>query len=94
MAKIDVITVKLVCHIPIGTSNRKSLNEAYDEAEGLIVDAGNLGFFTTEPELRHNRVAAPPPKPEPEDAEPPDDYDDGLDIPENLRRAPKSAAAE
>ncbi len=59
MSKIDVITVKLTCHIPIGPSNRKSLEEAYDTAEGLIAAAGDLGFFTTAPELRHNRVAAP-----------------------------------
>lgn len=63
--KINVITVKLTVHIPIGPSNRKALEEAYDTAEGLISDASDLGFFATEPELRHNRVTAPKPGPNP-----------------------------
>ncbi len=59
--KIDVITVTLKLHIRIGPSRRKALEEAYDTAEGLIADASKLGFFATEPDLRHNRVTAPVP---------------------------------
>ncbi len=89
MPKIDVITVKLTVHIRIGTSNRKALEEAYDTAEGLIEDAGGLGFFATDPELRHNRVTAPEPKAS-------DPAADNLELPENLRRTkkPEQAAAE
>ena len=86
MPKIDVITVKLTVHIRIGTSNRKALEEAYDTAEGLIEDAGGLGFFATDPELRHNRVTAPEPKASAPAA-------DDLEPPANLRRTAKAQSA-
>ena len=91
MAKIDVITVKLVCHIPVDRSDAAAVLAAYDTAQGLCVAAEGLGQTTWEKRL--NRVTAPPPKPKPEATED-NPTDDGLDIPENLRRAPKSAAAE
>ncbi len=75
MSKIDAITVKITVHIPVDRNRRASVEDAYDKAEGLIQDAQKIGFFSTDPDLRIDRVTAP---------EPPSD---GLEVPKNLRRS-------
>ena len=102
--KIDVLTVTLKRHIPIDRKNAASVLEAYSRADELTAaarDYGQAGIATC-----LNRVTAlapemevPEPKPEasePEPVEPNTEFiDDGLDIPDNLRRTdPETAAAE
>ena len=99
--KIDVITVKLTCHIPHELGDIVSLHDATDAIEGLRRYAADLGQTTIE-----SRVArVPAPEPKPEASEPKSDDPrvsttesaaDGLDIPERLRRTAETepAAAE
>ncbi len=77
--KIDVITVKITCHIPVERDDRESVDEAYHNAERLWLAAESLGQTTWERRL--NRVPAPKPLPQPTT-----EADDGLDVPDNLRR--------
>lgn len=92
--KIDVITVKLTVHIPVDRDDRKAVAAAYKLADSLC-EAGDAIGETAAYEARLNRVPAPRSAPEPkaETTEPPDD---GLDIPERLRRTAETepAAAE
>ena len=92
--KIDVITVKLTCHIPVNRNNRESVDTAYGMADGLIENAEILGLTTADKRL--NRVTAAPeptaPEPEPEAAELVAAPPDNLVIPDNLRRVSKSKA--
>ena len=101
--KIDVITVKLTCHIPVNRDNREAVDAAYATAQGLCVAAEGLGQTTWEKRL--NRVPAPAPAPvaaEPVEGnlDPPESKseapDDGMDFPDGLDRRPESetAAAE
>jgi hypothetical protein len=80
--KIDVITAKLICHIPVDRSDRESVDTAYAFADHLRDTAAECGQTTVETRL--NRVPAPEPA------------DDGLDIPDNLQRTAETepAAAE
>lgn len=82
--KIDVITVKLTCHIPVNRDDRESVDAAYATAHGLCVAAEDLGQTTWEKRL--NRVPAPKPAPQDPDIAPGAALDAGLDIPDNLRR--------
>ncbi len=59
--KIDVITVKLTCHIPIDRNDGNSVDEVYGIAQGLCIAAEGLGQTTWEKRL--NRVPAPQPRP-------------------------------
>ena len=102
--KINVLTVKLTVHIPHKPGSMLSLHDVTDAIEGLRRYAAELGQTTIETRL--NRVSVreiQPPAPAPEASEPaldPETFaeppDDGLDIPEHLRRtpAPEPAAAE
>ncbi len=68
MSKIDVITVKLVCHIPVTRSDRQSVATAYNIADDLAAFAKTLGeTIVTDQHL--NRVPAPPPASPPPPAE-------------------------
>lgn len=89
--KIDVITVKLTCHIPVNRDDRNAVDEAYAIADGLGDGAAALG--QTSYEARLNRVTAPEPKsvaePVEGDLDTPESKpkrDDDLDVPPNLRR--------
>ena len=57
--KIDVITVKLTCHIPVARSDRESVDKAYAIADAWADEAATLG--QTSCETRLNRVSAPEP---------------------------------
>ena len=81
--KIDVITVKLICHIPVNRSDRESVDAAYDTAHRLCDTAESLGQTTWEKRL--NRIRAPKPAPEASEPEP-EPTDDGLDIPPHMVR--------
>ena len=59
--KIDVITVKLTCHVPVARSDRESVDKAYAIADDLGDKAALLG--QTSYESRLNRVPAPQPQP-------------------------------
>ncbi len=89
--KIDVITVKLTCHIAFNPTDRQSVNKAYATADRLLDDAVELGQTTGE--VRVNRVTAPEPapsaEPEPEEDEP--EPADDLDLPANLDRRAETA---
>ena len=78
--KIDVITVRLTVHIPLDRASSGAVLDAYKRAEGLLDFCSNVGESSMEKRL--NRVPAPKPA------------DDGLDIPEPLRRTAEPAAAE
>ncbi len=58
--KIDVITVKLVCHIPVARSDRESVDKVYAIADAWADEAATLG--QTSCETRLNRVPAPEPQ--------------------------------
>ena len=95
MAKIDVLTSKLIVHVPVDPGDPESVHTAAIDIEHLHIVAKGIGQTTIETRL--NRVAAPEPEPkasdpvvpEAPDAEPPDD----LDIPDNLRRTTEPDAA-
>lgn len=90
--KINVLTVKLTCHIPIDPADAVSRDEAGKDAEGLIALAADIGLGQPVVEVRQNRVTAPEPKPEaPEAADEPAEDEHDLDIPDNLRRTPAAA---
>ncbi len=68
--KIDVITVKLTCHIPVDPGGVDSVQAAARHSEELSYFASEFGETTVETRL--NRVPAPEPKPDaflPVDAE-------------------------
>lgn len=89
--KIDVITVKLICHIPVDTGDDESQQNVAGHVKALRELAEGLGETTVEKRL--NRVSAPEPAPEVTEPTPEpaatEPADDGLDIPNNLRRVPK-----
>ncbi len=60
--KIDVITVKLTCHIPVDRDDRKSVDKAYATADDLCIAAERLGRTIWEKRL--NRVPALQPQPD------------------------------
>ena len=98
--KIHVLTVKLTCHIPVNPGDVMSVQEAANYAE--ILHGAGEDYGQTTVETRLNRVPAPEPAPEASEPEPKSEDDgfdpqpdDGLDIPDNLRRtSPEPAAAE
>lgn len=94
MAKINVLTVTSKTHIPLDPGSLRSLQEATAAANGLIVAASKLGETTSDTRL--NRVPAPEPESEPEgdELETMAEAPDNLDVPDNLRRVPKPAAAK
>ena len=91
--KINVLTVTLKVDIPVDPGDVDSVQEVAGHAERLGTVARELGETTIETRL--NRVSAPEPKSEPEGDEPETGASapDGLDIPDKLRRVPKSKAA-
>ena len=91
--KIDVITVKLTVHIPVDPGDIDSVQETARRADALLRYSEGHGIASIETRL--NRVPAPKPAPEATEAEP-KPADDGLDIPEPLRRTAETetAAAE
>ncbi len=94
MTKIHVLTVKLTVHIPVDPGDVMSVQEAANYAE--ILRGAGEDYGQTTMETRLNRVPAPEPKAEGPEPEPgPEPADDGLDIPDKLRRAaPETVAAE
>ena len=62
MPKIDVLTVKLTCHIPLDPGSVASVQFAASVAEGLRDAGEKLG--QTSIETRLNRVSAPEPEPD------------------------------
>ena len=60
MPKIDVITVKLTCHIPVDPGDMVSVQFAASCAEGLRVAGEKLGQTSYETHI--NRVTAPEPE--------------------------------
>lgn len=89
--KIDVISGTLKFHIPIDRNDRGAVTAAYAIADGMLAASPKSYQATLATHL--NRVIAPAPEPQPELATN-DPADDGLDIPDNLRREPEPAAAE
>ena len=90
--KHDVIIAKLTVNIPVDRDDRESVDNAYATADALLASVPKPIQATMETRL--NRVTVPEPEPvvpETPDAEP---LDDGLDIPESLRRTSEPAAAE
>ncbi len=94
--KIDVITATLTVHIPVGRGDSESVHKAYAIANDLL--AATPEFAQATLDTRLNRVPAPEPKAEASEPElaANDPADDGLDIPERLRRTAETepAAAE
>ena len=98
--KINVITVNLICHIPIDRDDRRAVDAAYKLADSLCEKGDEIGE-TVAYHARLDRVMAPvPTAPEPKpklavpEAPKPEPPKDDLDIPENLSRTPKPTAAE
>ena len=84
MPKIDVITVKLTCHIPVDLGDLVSVQLVASLADGLRVAGTKVG--QTSIETRVNRV----PEPEPV-VESPEAVAAGVPpIPHNLRRTAKA----
>ena len=92
MPKIHVLTVKLTVHIPVNPGSPDSVKRAADQADALRAAGSIVGETTVD--WRLNRVPAPKPAPEASEPEPTESADDGLDIPENLKRTTETAAAE
>ena len=94
MPKHDVLTVKLTFHIAVDLNDPDSVRAATSLANDLLKNA--KGFSQASMQTRFGRVPAPEPEPETHgimtgtDQEPPDN----LDLPDNLRRTAKTAAAE
>ena len=80
--KIDVITVKLTVHIPLDRADAESVVEAYKHAGHLLTYCSKHGCQASK-EQRVNRVSAWETKP----------ADDGLGIPDNLRRTAETETA-
>jgi hypothetical protein len=83
MPKHDVITAKLTCHIPVDLADPDSVRVAAERTKALLKAAKGFGQASM-PKPCFGRVPAPEPEP----------ADDGLDIPDNLRRTAQTEAAE
>ena len=96
--RIHVMRHKLELDIEVDPTSHKSLDDAVSVIMRVKVYIAGLGasFKVTDSRLARVPAPAPAPKPAQEASEPGPaaPADDGLDIPENLRREPETAAAE